>query len=234
MPATDAVQTIEPAALSRITAAPCLIARNGPIRFTRRTVCQSAALCSKNGVRPPPMPAFANTTSSPPSSRTQVVTSSFTVPSSAASALRARQRPPAFSISARVSSTPSARSTASTWAPSLANRIALARPMPLAAPVTSARFPKSLIANLLESVPARAVHEIAQRLAALEPAHVVDRQLHQPLHVLGLEAGQVRSQDRVRRGPDRVARRQRLALEHVECGAGEAAGPEALEQRAFV
>ena len=58
-PATDAVHTIEPPPCSRMTAAPYLIARNGPIRFTRSTSCQSTAVCSKNGTSPPPMPALA-------------------------------------------------------------------------------------------------------------------------------------------------------------------------------
>src|SRR5690606_8123958 len=52
--------------------------------------------------------------------------------------------PPASPIICTVSSTPSVlRSTASTWAPSLAKSRADARPMPLPAPVTMARLPAS-------------------------------------------------------------------------------------------
>ena len=42
MPATLAVQMIEPLPRSRIAGAACLIARNGPIRLTRRISCQSS------------------------------------------------------------------------------------------------------------------------------------------------------------------------------------------------
>jgi hypothetical protein len=47
-------------------------------------------------------------------------------------------RPPAERIAAAVDSTSAARSSATTAAPSAANNMALARPMPLAAPVTIA------------------------------------------------------------------------------------------------
>src|SRR5690348_6144045 len=49
--------------------------------------------------------------------------------------------PPASRIVAAVAATSGARSTATTLAPCSANKIALARPMPLAAPVTTADRP---------------------------------------------------------------------------------------------
>ena len=70
MPATEAVQMIEPPPRAFITGAACLIARNGPIRFTRRISCQSSGVCSKIEARPPEMPALAKKMSSPPCSPT--------------------------------------------------------------------------------------------------------------------------------------------------------------------
>src|SRR3954466_7853622 len=52
-PATLAVQMIDPPPRSFITGAAYLIARNGPMRLTRRISFQSAGLCSKIEARPP-------------------------------------------------------------------------------------------------------------------------------------------------------------------------------------
>ena len=51
--------------------------------------------------------------------------------------------PPSARIASTVSFVFAARPTTSTAAPSLAKRIALARPMPLPPPVTTARLPSS-------------------------------------------------------------------------------------------
>src|SRR5471030_3225396 len=63
--------------------------------------------------------------------------------SSPASPRSATAPPPAFLIIAAVSSTASARSKQITRAPSWAKRSALARPIPLAAPVTTVDRPSS-------------------------------------------------------------------------------------------
>ncbi len=58
------------------------------------------------------------------------------------SRIRASARPPAARISSAVTSTSGARSSATTAAPAAANSRALARPMPLAAPVIRAVLPR--------------------------------------------------------------------------------------------
>jgi hypothetical protein len=45
-PATDAVQMIEPLPAARMTLLACLMARNGPIRLTRRISIHASAVSS--------------------------------------------------------------------------------------------------------------------------------------------------------------------------------------------
>ena len=62
MPATEAVQMIEPLPLAFITALACLMARNGPIRLTRSTSIQPSGVICSSGPNAPaaaPMPALA-------------------------------------------------------------------------------------------------------------------------------------------------------------------------------
>ena len=86
------------------------------------------------------MPALAKKMSRPPKRSSAVWTRSWTSSSLPASAWTARAAAP---ISAAVSSWP-LRSAQTTFAPSAAKRIALARPMPEPAPVTMAILSASL------------------------------------------------------------------------------------------
>jgi hypothetical protein len=117
------------------------MASEGPIKLTRNISCQSSTLCSNSEARPPDTPALAKKMSSPPKRSSAVWTRSWTSSSLPASARTARAAPP---ISAAVSSWPF-RSAQTTFAPSAAKRIALARPMPEPAPVTMAILSASLI-----------------------------------------------------------------------------------------
>jgi hypothetical protein len=83
-------------------------------------------------------------------------------------------------------------------------------------------------------VPALAIDGIAQRLAALEPTDVLDRDLAEPRHVVDGHARDVRRQDRVRRLPERRFRAERLLLEHVARHAREPARAQRLGERVLV
>src|ERR1022692_4008681 len=140
MPATDAVQMIEPRRCLVITRAAYLAVRKLPIKLILSISAQRSAVSSKNGIRPPLIPAFAKHTSRLPYSSTAVATAPAISSSADESLTRALARPPAARIAATVASTSGARSNATTAAPSAANSSALARPIPLAAPVTRAVF----------------------------------------------------------------------------------------------
>ena len=89
-------------------------------------------------------PALLTRMSSPPNAPTTVSTSACRAPRSATSVTTpiAASSPWASRISSTTASTRSwPRSTTATRAPSSAKRCAVARPMPLAAPVTRARLP---------------------------------------------------------------------------------------------
>src|ERR671918_2089532 len=106
----------------------CLDTRSVPVRLTRTTRSHSAA--SSRWIGPPPAtPAAFSTTSIRPWSATTASTASRIDGSSATSATRTSP------------SGPGCRSTPTTFAPSTAKRRAHARPIPDAAPVTSATLP---------------------------------------------------------------------------------------------
>src|SRR3954452_876153 len=89
------------------------------------------------------MPAFDTITSTEPNSRTQAATPASTCCSSVTSIVTASPE-----ISRAAASAPRALTSAmQTFAPSFVNARAMARPSPLAAPVTSAAFPWSFMAD---------------------------------------------------------------------------------------
>src|SRR5882724_2482447 len=147
-PATDAVQTIEPDFCLIMCGIECLIARNGPIKLTRSTSCQCSTVCSGIGTSPPETPALAQIASSLPYFETALSMKAFTSASEPASAITASTVPPASPTSLAVSFTPSARSTITSLAPSLANNTDAARPMPLPAPVMMTDLPSRRPMNL--------------------------------------------------------------------------------------
>src|SRR3981189_854394 len=147
-PATDAVQTIEPDCCLIMCGMEYLIARNGPIRLMRSTSCQCSTVCSGIGTSPPETPALAQIASSLPYFDTALSMKAFTSASEPASAITASTVPPASPTSLAVSFTPSARSTITSLAPSLANRIEAARPRPLPAPVVMPALPSRRPMNL--------------------------------------------------------------------------------------
>jgi hypothetical protein len=83
------------------------------------------------------MPALLTTISSPPKCAATSLTTSLMLSRSATSSVQALAEPPLDAISLATARVASALiSVAATLAPSLANTSAVARPMPLAAPVT--------------------------------------------------------------------------------------------------
>src|SRR5262245_14643661 len=97
-------------------------------------------------------PALLTRMSITPNSATAAATPLFTAPSSVTSMAIASARGPARPISSAVLSACALSTSAmTTWAPSAANLAAISLPMPLAAPVTMAVFPSSLIGALLVS-----------------------------------------------------------------------------------
>src|ERR671913_1167908 len=120
---------IDPPPTSFMCGAAYFIARNGPIRLTRRISAQSSELCSKIEAKPPEIPALANMMSRRPWSATVCSTRRSTSASEPAST--------------DMMSTPSVRSAATTVAPSERNRSAVASPIPEAAPVIIATLPSS-------------------------------------------------------------------------------------------
>src|SRR5690242_9733897 len=90
----------------------------------------------------PPMPALATTMSNPPQAATTWRTTASTAPGAATSALSPSTVCPWPSSSRTIASVRSGNSsTTATRAPARASARAVLRPMPLPAPVTSARWP---------------------------------------------------------------------------------------------
>src|SRR5690554_283136 len=132
---------IEPVPCARIWRPACLVARKAPIRLTRSTSCHWATVWSNRETLPTQVAALAKKTSRPPNSSMQRETMASTSASTAASAAIAKALPPAARIRSAVSSNlVVVRPVTSTWAPSWAKRRALARPMPLPAPVMITRL----------------------------------------------------------------------------------------------
>ena len=111
-----------------------------PVRMRPRTltsiICSHSATSACSNGAPSITPAFATTRSTRPSSARTVSATRWTSSGSAMSAVMGRTPSRAWRRSAR-------RATAATRAPSCASRWAVAAPMPLLAPVTTATRPSS-------------------------------------------------------------------------------------------
>src|SRR5919197_1974543 len=103
-----------------------------PSRFTRNTRRQSSGELSRNGCRTL-IPAFATSTSSPPSNSSTRSNTAATAAGSATSATNAPASP----------STSPSRAIDTTRAPSATNRRDVAAPIPLVPPVMTTRLPSS-------------------------------------------------------------------------------------------
>ena len=143
-PATELMLTMLPSPLRSISLPNSRLVRNGPVRFTSKTRRQSASVVSSAGVIWL-IPALLTSTSTRPNSAIAASTIPRTAPSSETSPGRERVR--AFLLRSS-SSVPSGteRSLRATAYPRLANVREISRPMPRAAPVTTAtRFSRSML-----------------------------------------------------------------------------------------
>lgn len=123
-----------------------------PVRLTSSMRRQSARSSSSTGVcQPRKAAASLITTSRPPPQLTVASMARFTALSSEMSATCSCTGPRADISSHASSPTRLSTSTSATFAPSSSNRAAIARPMPLPAPVTSATRPenRSVIRGIL-------------------------------------------------------------------------------------
>jgi hypothetical protein len=135
---------IRPPPRSRMGPTTALAARKLPITLTSSTLRQSSASRSSNGprVRPAKMPALLTRISTPPNECPVALTASASSGSEVTSATTPSASPPSFSTSATVAPG-SDRSATTTLAPAAASPTQIARPMPMAPPVTSATEPAS-------------------------------------------------------------------------------------------
>ena len=140
----EAVLMIEPLPRACMCGIAALQQRYTEVRLTSCTRRQASSpvvrIESSSGGE---MPALLKQTSRPPKRSTAVAYIAWT---SAASVTSARTYSPSISSASAVPPA-SSRSATTTCAPSAANRRALARPMPLAAPVMTATLPSSLPAT---------------------------------------------------------------------------------------
>src|SRR5215217_6545453 len=114
---------------------------SGPTALTSNTCRTSSALTSEI-VPESPNPALLTSTSNDPNSPTALQTIASTELLSETSVSTARAVPPEVEISrCRASSLSTAREASTTDAPHAASSLAVASPMPLEAPVTTATLP---------------------------------------------------------------------------------------------
>src|SRR5579872_4766228 len=131
----DDVRMMLPPPLARISTAAARAVKNVPVRLTRKT-SSHASSSSFDAIPSRVIPAKCASTSTRPYSSFVRANRSATLAWSATSTPRAR------TVSPKIVRTRSrSRSAATTRAPSSENRNAVARPIPLAAPVTIATFP---------------------------------------------------------------------------------------------
>src|SRR5258705_1785411 len=150
---------ILPRPRSRMMGATVLVRMKAPTRLMRSTWAKSAALMSRSGERRR-IAAELTRTSTPPCSARAAPTNRDTSASLPTSPLTADAVPPAL----RMASTASARGSGrrpktTTLAPSAANSSAVARPMPVPPPATSATLPSSLA---MVVAPAEGLHGTAR------------------------------------------------------------------------
>ena len=145
---------ITPLSCSRITGSTCFDVRNTLFRFTSMIRCQFSSLRCVGPASPMPIPTLLCRMSIRPNCDRHASTIATQSTSRAASASNDDAVPPSPAIIDCVCRADSrSRSTSSTFAPSRANRIAVARPFPIVspgvcpAPTTIATFPSSLTAR---------------------------------------------------------------------------------------
>src|SRR5215213_4469810 len=144
-PAPDEVLTIEPPPCSSIAGISYFMHKKALRRSMSINLDQSSSVVSTSAVGGCSTPALLNATSSRPRSRTVRSTRSLISLEDVTSQGTARTRPPCTARMSAVSSLPAASMSAKTTsAPSVAKAAAVARPMPLPAPVTTATFPANL------------------------------------------------------------------------------------------
>src|SRR3954465_7975904 len=141
-PLAEETFTIEPPPVLRIARTPSRVRRKPPSRLTAMTRRHSASVVSSSGLAKE-MPALLTRTSSRPNASSTRRSAPAHEASSLTSWRRKIASPPPRAMAAATSSPDGSRSVATPPAPSLAKRIAVALPIPDAAPVTSAVLPRS-------------------------------------------------------------------------------------------
>src|SRR5919201_3192681 len=140
-PATDPMLTITPRPCRRIWGSTAWMQRAGASRLTATICCITLSRASME--LPPPTPALLTSTSIRPYASIVLSTSRSTSARSLTSVGTARARPPCRTISSASAWIRSARRAASTTAaPWRASSRAVAAPIPLDAPVTTATLPR--------------------------------------------------------------------------------------------
>ena len=120
------------------------VSENAAVRLVAITASQSSRFI--RSIKPSlVIPALFTRMSSRPCRSNAPVTSASFDAASATSTVATSAFPPAFVISSTVAAAFCSRAAATTVAPCAASLVAIARPIPLDAPVTSATFPVRLI-----------------------------------------------------------------------------------------
>ena len=141
--APEEMTTSRPRRRSRIPASAGCSVRNAPVRLTSSSCRQAAGATFSARAMWSTIAALATTAPIGPSSPAARPWAAAEAAASVTSHVSASARPPTCSIARAVASTSRSRSQAATAHPSLASRSAMARPIPRAAPVTSAQ-PRSV------------------------------------------------------------------------------------------
>src|SRR5258708_14332710 len=171
LPAIEATFTILPPPCSSIDGTAARQHRNTPIRSTPMTAPHSSGVYSHVGLAGPATPALLTSTSSPPHLDLASPTIFSTSPGFVTSTSRARvHSPPSLSRSLWSFTVAPSMSASTTHAPSAASLSLMARPMPRAAPVTSAVLPASIPLGAL-ALNWETPHPVARRATARRAAH---------------------------------------------------------------
>src|SRR5919202_1435846 len=159
-PATDPMLTITPRPCRRIWGSTAWTQRAGASRLTATICCITLSRASMG--LPPPTPALLTSTSIRPYASIVLSTSRSTSVRAVTSVGTARARPPCRTISSASAWIRSARRAASTTAaPWRASSRAVAAPIPLEAPVTTATLPR--ISRPRAMCPSHPEHAVARR-----------------------------------------------------------------------
>ena len=133
----------------------CLAPRKALVRLMAMVSVQPCADTPVVGPISPKVPALLNAMSSPPNRSVASATSDAASSSERTSPASATATPPAASISATtLASSASRRAASTTLAPSWANSLAVARPIPVLAPVTIATLPFKRCMSKSSALPA--------------------------------------------------------------------------------